>query len=81
MALVVPLATSLVSNVRYVALVVRVRILQIPDLVITMVPMRTKFWSENLEGKDHSEDIGVDGKILLRWMFGKHDGKVWTGYI
>jgi len=55
--------------------------LQIPDLVITMVPMRTKFWSENLEGKDHSEDIGVDGKILLRWMFGKHDGKVWTGYI
>jgi hypothetical protein len=21
------------------------------------------FWSENLKGKDHSEDLGVDGRI------------------
>jgi hypothetical protein len=27
--------------------------------------MRTKFWSENLKGRDHSEDLGVDGRILL----------------
>jgi len=25
--------------------------------------MHTKFWSENLKG--HSEDVGVDGRILL----------------
>jgi hypothetical protein len=23
------------------------------------------FWSENLKGRDHSEDLGVDGKIIL----------------
>jgi hypothetical protein len=23
-----------------------------------------KFWSENLKGRDHSEDLGVDGKII-----------------
>jgi hypothetical protein len=23
---------------------------------------QAKFWSENLKGKDHSEDLGVDGK-------------------
>jgi hypothetical protein len=24
-----------------------------------------KFWSENLKGRDHSEDLGVDGRIIL----------------
>jgi len=28
-------------------------------------------WSENLKGKDHSEDLGVDGKIILQWNLGK----------
>jgi hypothetical protein len=23
------------------------------------------FWSENLKGRNHLEDIGVDGKIIL----------------
>jgi hypothetical protein len=27
--------------------------------------MNTKFLSENLKGSDHSEDIGVDGRITL----------------
>jgi hypothetical protein len=26
----------------------------------------TKFCSENLEGRDHKEDIGVDGRIPIR---------------
>jgi hypothetical protein len=33
------------------------------------------------EGKDHSEDLGVDGKILLQWILGKYGGKVWNGFI
>jgi hypothetical protein len=27
--------------------------------------IRTKFWLENLKGRDHSEDLGVDGKIRV----------------
>jgi hypothetical protein len=31
--------------------------------------------------RDHSEDIGIDGKIILEWILGKEGGKVWTGYM
>jgi len=27
--------------------------------------MCTKFWSENLKGRDYSEDLGIDGKKIL----------------
>jgi len=26
--------------------------------------MHKKFWPENLKGRDYSEDLGVDGKII-----------------
>jgi len=42
--------------------------------------MRTIFWSENLKGRDDSEDLGVDGMIFER-MLGKQGGKLWTGFI
>jgi hypothetical protein len=42
---------------------------------------RTKFWSENLKGRDHSEDLGVDGRIIPEFFLGKCGGKVWTGCI
>jgi len=35
--------------------------------------MHSKFWSENLKGRDHSEDLGVDGRILLECILGKQD--------
>jgi hypothetical protein len=25
------------------------------------------FWLENLNGRDHVEDLGVGGKIILEW--------------
>jgi len=31
-----------------------------------------------VKGRDHSEELGVDGKIILKWMLGKWSGKVWT---
>lgn len=27
-----------------------------------------KVWSENLEGRDHFVDIGVNGRIILNWI-------------
>jgi len=41
--------------------------------------MQTKFCSENLKGRDYSEDL--DGRIILEWILGNKDGKLWTGCI
>jgi hypothetical protein len=30
-----------------------------------MGDMHTKFWSENLKGRDHSVDIDMDRRIIL----------------
>jgi hypothetical protein len=32
-------------------------------------------------GRDHSEDLNVDGKIILKRIFGKLGVGVWTGLI
>jgi hypothetical protein len=42
--------------------------------------MHTKFWPENLKRRDHSEDLVVDGKIILEWILEKYGGKVWIGF-
>jgi hypothetical protein len=43
--------------------------------------INTIFWLENMKGRDHSEDLCVDGKITLKWILGKLCEKVWTGFI
>jgi hypothetical protein len=35
---------------------------------------------ENPEGKNHFEDLDVDGR-LLEWILYKQVGRVWTGFI
>jgi hypothetical protein len=32
------------------------------------------FWREDLRGRDHLENPGVDGRIILTWIFRKWDG-------
>jgi hypothetical protein len=41
----------------------------------------TGFWWGNLRKRGHLEDIGVDGRIILRWIFRKRRGHglVWSG--
>jgi len=36
--------------------------------------LHTEFWWENLRERDHLEDPGVDGRIILRWIFRKREG-------
>jgi hypothetical protein len=38
-----------------------------------------EFWWGNLRERDHWGDPGVDGTIILRWIFRKGDLGVWTG--
>jgi len=33
--------------------------------------MQTKLGKKNLKGRDHSKDLGVDGKVILEWVLGK----------
>jgi len=37
------------------------------------------FWWRNLREREHLGDPGIDGKIILRWIFRKWDLGVWTG--
>jgi hypothetical protein len=33
------------------------------------------------EGENHSEDLDIDGRIILEWILGKWGGMMWTGFI
>jgi hypothetical protein len=43
--------------------------------------VHTELWLEMPNGRDHSEDIGIDGKIILECILGKYGEKVWTRFI
>ena len=37
--------------------------------------MYSAFWWGNLKGRDHLEDPGIDGRIIIRWTFRKWAGR------
>jgi hypothetical protein len=43
--------------------------------------MYVKFYLESLRGRDHSEDLGTDGRITLKWILGKWGWRMCTEFI
>jgi len=43
--------------------------------------VRTGFWWVDQRERDHFDDVGVGGRIILKWIFKKGDGEAWTGLI
>jgi uncharacterized membrane protein YeaQ/YmgE (transglycosylase-associated protein family) len=33
------------------------------------------------EGKDHLENLGIEGSVISKWIFKKWDAVAWTGLI
>jgi len=46
--------------------------------IITSPFTYTGFCWGNLRERDHLGDPGIDGRIILRWIFRKWDVEVWT---
>jgi hypothetical protein len=41
--------------------------------------VHTAFWRGDLRERDHLQDLGVDGRIILKLIFKKYDGEAWNG--
>jgi hypothetical protein len=43
--------------------------------------MHTNYWLESLKGRDHLDDLGIDGSVILKLVLGKEGEKLWAGFI
>ena len=41
--------------------------------------VHTEFWWRNLKAGDDLEDLGTDGRLILKWIFKKWDRAACTG--
>jgi hypothetical protein len=43
--------------------------------------MRRGFWWGDLEERNHLENLGIDGRIILKWIFKRGVRRAWTGLV
>jgi len=43
--------------------------------------VQTGFWWGDPREGDHLEDLSIDGRIILKWIFNKWDWEAWIGLI
>jgi hypothetical protein len=43
--------------------------------------VNTGFWWRGLRERDHVENLGVDVRIILKWIFKRWDWEAWAGLL
>jgi hypothetical protein len=43
--------------------------------------MHTEFWWGDPREEHHLDDLGLDGRIILKYIFRVWNGEAWTGLI
>ena len=49
--------------------------------VLETAEVHTGFWWGDLTERDHLENLGIVGRMILKFIFKKWDAEVWIGLI
>jgi hypothetical protein len=43
--------------------------------------MWTVFWLKSRKEGDHLGELGVNGRVIIKWIIRNGGGRVWTGFM